>query len=149
MHPVSPKLARVRLISNGIYMAICLIAALAAVYFWGTWWWIAVGVVVAWTIWLAWLIPAQVRRMAWLETEDELLITKGKVWHKFTIVPYGRIQFVDVEAGPIARAFGLKKVELHTASAGTDATVVGLEAEVADALRERLTIRARERMSGL
>ena len=46
--------------------------------------------------------------MGWLETDDELLITRGKLWHSFTVVPYGRIQFVDVTSGPIDRALGLK-----------------------------------------
>ena len=96
-----------------------------------------------------WLIPAQVRNMGWLETDDELLITRGKLWYTFTVVPYGRIQFVDVTSGPIDRALGLKKLQLHTASASTDATIKGLEAPLADALRTRLAHQARERMSGL
>ena len=44
---------------------------------------------------------------------------------------------------------GLKKVKLHTASPSSDATIPGLVAADADALRERLAIKARERMSGL
>ena len=44
---------------------------------------------------------------------------------------------------------GLKGVSLHTASATSDATIPGLPAAEADALRERLAINARERMSGL
>src|SRR5699024_5463731 len=87
--------------------------------------------------------------MGWQETDDELLITKGRLWHRFTVVPYGRIQFVDVSSGPIARMYGLKTVKLHTASAGTDATIKGLEADTADTLRARLPDKARERMSGL
>ena len=150
MRPVSPQLTRVRLISAAIWIVILTIAAVALSLFnGGGWWWLTLAGVSVLALWLAWLIPAQVRNMAWLETEDELLITKGKLWHKFTVVPYGRIQFVDVTAGPIARAFGLKAVELHTASAGTDAEIKGLDAAEADALRERLTERARERMSGL
>lgn len=87
--------------------------------------------------------------LGWRETEEELLLTRGRLWHRFTVVPYGRIQFVNVTAGPIERAFGLKQVNLHTASATTDTTLPGLEAKVADALRERLTVMARERISGL
>ncbi len=83
------------------------------------------------------------------EDLDELLITKGKLWHTFTVVPYGRIQFVDVTAGPLERAFGMKQVQLHTASASSDSTIQGLPAAEADALRERLAVKARERMSGL
>lgn len=149
MHPVSRKLATVRLISLAIWITLLFIASGVAVYFGGRWWWGAVAAVAALALWLAWLIPAQVRNLGWLETEDELLVTKGKLWHTFTVVPYGRIQFVDVTAGPIQRMFGLKSLHLHTASSSSDATVKGLEAEVADALRERLAVKARERMSGL
>lgn len=101
------------------------------------------------SVWLIWLIPAQVRLLGWLETDDELLITKGRLWHTFTVVPYGRIQYVDVTNGPIERWLGMKTVTLNTASATSDSTVEGLPAEVADQLRERLADKARERMSGL
>ena len=43
----------------------------------------------------------------------------------------------------------MKTVKLNTASATTDSSVKGLPADVADALRDRLAIKARERMSGL
>ncbi len=150
MNPVSGKLARVRLTTAAIWLGLALAIALAVTLLTGwQWGWVAVAAVVVLMLWLAWLIPAQVKNLRWFETPDELLITKGKLWHTFTVVPYGRIQFVDVTAGPIARACGLKKVELHTASSSSDASVPGLPAEVADELRERLMVQARERMSGL
>lgn len=107
----------------------------------------AAGVLAA--AWVLWLVPRQVRRLGWLETEDELLISKGRMWHTFTVVPYGRIQYVDVTAGPLAQAFGLQTVTLNTASSTSDARVPGLPREEATELRRRLALRARERMSGL
>ena len=56
---------------------------------------------------------------------------------------------MDVSAGPIDKLFGLKNVKLHTASSSSDSDVPGLEAADADALRQRLSEKARERMSGL
>lgn len=149
MNPVSPDLTNARYIVNLSWMAILAIGAGIAGYFLHWSFYIAAGVFVALIFWLLWLIPSQVKLMGWQETDDELLITKGRLWHRFTVVPYGRIQFVDVSSGPIARMYGLKTVKLHTASAGTDATIKGLESETADALRERLAEKARERMSGL
>jgi membrane protein YdbS with pleckstrin-like domain len=111
--------------------------------------WAVAAVLVALFLWQLWLIPAQASRTRWLETGDELLITKGRLWWTFTVVPYGRIQYVDVTSGPVERAFGLKRVKLHTASSTSDSTVVGLSARDADALRDRLAAAARERMSGL
>ena len=43
-------------------------------------------------------------------------------------MPYGRMQFVDVTAGPFERSFGLATVRLHTAAAASDARIPGLEA---------------------
>lgn len=149
LNPVSPKLVKARYLSMLIWLGIPLIGFIVAALLWTKWMWIGVGVTAAFMLWLVWLIPAQVKLMGWLETDDELLIKKGKLWHTFTVVPYGRIQFVDVTAGPIENALGLKSVELHTASATSESEVRGLPADVADALRERLTEKARERMSGL
>lgn len=149
LNPVSPKLVTARYISAGIWLGIPFVVCVVLALVWSTWWWIGAGVTGALLLWLAWLIPAQVKLMGWLETEEELLLKKGKLWHTFTVVPYGRIQFVDVTAGPIENALGLKSVELHTASATSDSEISGLLAAEADALRDRLAVKARERMSGL
>jgi len=57
---------------------------------------------------------------------------------RVTVVPYGRMQFVDVSAGPFERAFGLATVRLHTAAAATDARIPGLPAHEAARLRDQL-----------
>ena len=149
MNPVSPSLTTARYISSLSWDIILAALAAAAAYFWWDWlYWVA-GAFIVWALYELWLIPAQVKNLGWQETADELLVTRGKIWHTFTVVPYGRIQFVDVTAGPVERAMGLKKVQLHTASHSSDATIPGLLAADADALRERLAVKARERMSGL
>lgn len=149
LNPVSQALVKARYINAAIWLIALALNVVALGLFWVSWWYWGLIVIAAFGAWLAWLIPAQVRNMGWLETDDELLITRGKLWHTFTVVPYGRIQFVDVTAGPIQRWLGIKKLQLHTASATTDATVKGLPAQTADQLRERLAVKARERMSGL
>lgn len=149
MNPVSPKLTTARYLTRIPWLLISAIVFGVLGVFVSSWFYAGVIVVAVILIWQLWLIPQQVKRLGWLETSDELLITKGKLWHTFTVVPYGRIQFVDVTAGPLERAFGMKQVQLHTASASSDSTIQGLPAAEADALRERLAIKARERMSGL
>jgi len=54
-------------------------------------------------------------------------------------VPYGRLQFVDVTAGPLARAFGFATVTLHPASTSTAAAIPGVPLDEAARLRNRLT----------
>ncbi|ANE05254.1 PH domain-containing protein [Corynebacterium crudilactis] len=149
MNPVSPKLTTARYLARLPWLAVSAIVFGVLGFFVSSWFYAGVAVMVVLTAWQIWLIPQQVKRLGWLETSDELLITKGKLWHSFTVVPYGRIQFVDVTAGPLDRIFGMKKVQLHTASASSDSTIEGLPALEADTLRERLAEKARERMSGL
>lgn len=146
---MSPKLTTARYLTRVPWLLISAIVFGVLGVFVSSWFYAGAIVVAVILIWQLWLIPQQVKRLGWLETSDELLITKGKLWHTFTVVPYGRIQFVDVTAGPLERAFGMKQVQLHTASASSDSTIQGLPAAEADALRERLAVKARERMSGL
>ncbi|WIM71414.1 PH domain-containing protein [Corynebacterium suedekumii] len=149
MNPVSPKLTTARYLGRLPWILLPAIGFAVAAWLWTPWLWIGAGIFLALFLWQLWLIPAQVKLLGWQETEDELLITKGRLWHTFTVVPYGRIQFVDVTAGPIERSLGMKTLELHTASASSDSSVQGLPADTADALRDRLAVKARERMSGL
>lgn len=149
MHPVSPKLTQARYLGVLPWLIIPALVLVVVAWRWWAWAWVGAGVLAALTLWQLWLIPAQVRRLGWQETDHELLIRKGKLWHTLTVVPYGRIQFVDVSSGPVSRKLGMKTIELHTASASSDSSIPGLPAATADALRGRLAEKARERMSGL
>lgn len=100
-------------------------------------------------IWLWWLIGRRVRSYAYCERESDLLVTSGILFRRLVIVPYGRMQLVDVTAGPIDRAFGVTTVQIHTAAATTDAAIPGLVPEVAAAVRDRLANRGESRAAGL
>jgi membrane protein YdbS with pleckstrin-like domain len=79
------------------------------------------------------------RSWGYAENDDDLLVTSGVMFKRLVAIPYGRMQFVDVEAGPLARAYGVATVTLHTASAETAADIPGLPAAEATRLRNRLT----------
>ncbi len=99
---------------------------------------------------LAWFsIGRNWRSWGYVERVDDLLVTHGAMFRKLTVVPYGRMQLVDVEAGPIERLFGLVRVKLHTAAATTDAEVCGLTPDLAGALRDRLTALGEAHAAGL
>lgn len=87
----------------------------------------------------AWVVLRR-RYLAWgyLERDEDLLVRRGVLVRRLTVVPYGRMQLVDVSAGPVDRAFGLATVELHTAAARTDARIPGLAYAEAERLRDRL-----------
>ena len=150
MNRVSPKLAWPKMVGNFMSMVLlCGILYLCWLRWDGLVFLIPLCVFGVFFIWQFFLIPFQVRNMGWLETEDELILSTGKWFHTITVIPYGRIQFVDVESGPVGRALGLKELKVHTASNSSNSDLPGLLAADADALRDRLAVKARERMSGL
>ena len=100
-------------------------------------------------VWLWWLIGRRVRSFGYAERGDDLLVTSGIMFRRLVIVPYGRMQLVDVTAGPIDRWLGITTLQLHTAAATTDASIPGLEPDVAAALRDRLARRGEARSAGL
>lgn len=98
------------------------------------------------------LLVADIRRYeAWgyLEREDDLLVRRGVLVLRTSVVPYGRMQYVDVTAGPLERRVGLATVTLHTAAAATDAAIPGLLTAEADRLRDRLAALGEARQAGV
>jgi uncharacterized protein len=89
------------------------------------------------------------RSWRYAEREDDLLISRGVLWRELTVVPYGRMQLVEVTSGPVERRYGLARLQLHTAAATTDAEIPGLVPEEAERLRDRLTELGGSRSAGL
>ena len=89
------------------------------------------------------------RSWGYIEAEDDLVVTGGVLFRRLVAVPYGRMQFVDVQAGPLDQRFGIASVTLHTASTETAATIPGLPAAEAARLRDRLTEMGESHGAGL
>ena len=107
---------------------------------------VAVAVAIA----SAWLIErGRYRSWGYAERDADLIVQRGLMIHKLSVVPYGRMQFIDVVAGPVDRLFGLATVQLHTAAAATDARIPGLLRADADQLRDRLAAVGESRATGL
>ena len=99
---------------------------------------------------VAWLVErGRYRSWGYAERDDDLIVTRGLLFRRVSVVPYGRMQFIDVTAGPVDRAFGLATVQLHTAAAATDARIPGLDRADADALRDRLATVGEAKATGL
>ncbi len=155
---VSPKLISVRLIERGIGALIAVIVASLplALKLLGPWadfpgWlaWTLAAVVLLAMLWRLVLIPRQVRAIGFAERDDDLLIRGGIFFQRVMVVPYGRMQYVDVSVGPLERAFGLASVKMHTASASTNAVLEGLPAHEAARLREQLSALGEAKLAGL
>ncbi len=107
---------------------------------------VALGAVLAWA-W--WLIGRNAARWGYAELDEELYITRGALFRRLVVVPYGRMQYVDVQSGPIEQLNGIATVQMHTASPGTTAVIPGLPAEDAARLRDRLTALGEAQAAGL
>jgi membrane protein YdbS with pleckstrin-like domain len=91
----------------------------------------------------------RVRAWRYAEREDDLLVQRGLLFSRLSVVPYGRMQFIDVTAGPFERSFGLATVRMHTAAAASDARIPGLSRAEAARLRDRLAELGEAQAAGL
>jgi membrane protein YdbS with pleckstrin-like domain len=100
-------------------------------------------------LWAAWVVGRQVSAISWVELEEEIVIRKGRLFRTLVSVPYGRLQYVDIQSGPLARAFGIASCEIHTASPESGGSLPGLPVAEAEALRARLAARGEAQRAGL
>jgi membrane protein YdbS with pleckstrin-like domain len=148
--PVSAKLITVELISRLTFALIVLLGLLIGRSFAPHWLWTAgMAAMVVLTVWRCVITVRAVRAWGYAERANDLLVRHGLLVRRLSIVPYARMQYVDVTAGPLERAFGLQTVQLHTAAAASDARVPGLPTAEAARLRDRLTALGEDRAEGL
>ncbi|MXO64290.1 PH domain-containing protein [Altericroceibacterium endophyticum] len=70
---------------------------------------------------------------------DRLRIVKGFLFYSDTVVPFGRVQHIDLTRGPLERFLGLATLILHTAGThNASITLPGLAQEDAEAMRETI-----------
>ncbi|MGO4957034.1 PH domain-containing protein [Luteococcus sp. Sow4_B9] len=150
-HPLSPRYLTMKRLMILIVWPILLLPACAALGWFHEWWSGAVlAALCAGWIFYRWHRMGRVyRQWGYAERETDLYIREGLMWRRLTVVPYGRMQVVTVNSGPIERHFGLATVTLETASAGTDATIPGLPQADADMLRDRLSQLGEQQAVGL
>jgi hypothetical protein len=150
LHP-SPKLGALRHCETlaatvVVLLAICLPLALTGQH-------LAAGIAAAVVLVAGTLTDVLLQRRvaAWgfCERADDLLVRRGLMVRRLSLVPYGRMQFVDVSAGPLERSFGLATLRLHTAAAASDARIPGLPRAEAERLRDQLSTLGGARMAGL
>ena len=99
---------------------------------------------------LGWrLVSRNAAAWAYAERDDDLFVRRGVAFRRIAVVPYGRMQLVDVTAGPLQRMHGIATVHLHTASPDTTARIPGLTPAEAARLRDRLTARGEAQAAGL
>jgi membrane protein YdbS with pleckstrin-like domain len=149
---VSPRLVTARRISLALWYLLVVVVVVVLVVVPAVPRWIPVAVGVAALVvfvWAWWLIGRRCRSWGYAERADDLMVTRGILFRRLVVVPYGRMQLVDLKAGPIDRWLGITTLQLHTAAATTDAAIPGLPPDVAGGLRDRLAALGEQRTAGL
>lgn len=83
------------------------------------------------------------RHLGYRLTEKLLQVVRGWMFHTDTVVPFVRVQHIDVTRGPVEKLFGTATLVVHTA--GTHNSVVNVPglapetaAEIRDVIREHV-----------
>ncbi|MFY8048161.1 MAG: PH domain-containing protein [Erythrobacter sp.] len=70
---------------------------------------------------------------------DRLRVVRGLLFRSDTVVPFGRVQHIDVHQGPLERFFGIATLTLHTAgNHNAGVALPGLGEELAREMREEI-----------
>jgi len=96
-----------------------------------------------------WFVRNRFQAWGYLERDEDLEVRRGVMVQRLSVVPYGRMQFVEITTGPVERLFGLATVKLHTAAAASDARIPGLHPDEAARLRDRLAALGEAKAAGL
>lgn len=94
-------------------------------------------------------IPLRVRAMRYVLRADDFVFQRGVIFRRQVAVPYGRLQLIDINRGPLARMLGLAEVRLVTAAATTAISIPGVVLATAHELRDTLIALAESRRAGL
>lgn len=151
-HGLSPRYIAVRRITAIAANVVVWGVLVAAALLWSPvpWLiWVILAVGIPWTTWRIWRVGRWVRSWGWAERDADLCIRHGLWFKRLVVIPFGRMQLVDVKAGPLLRWRRLASVQLVTAAVQTNAVIPGLSFEDATQLRDRLIERADTDGSGL
>jgi uncharacterized protein len=109
---------------------------------------VGLGLVVVGLLWERFL-ARRVAAWGYAERRDDLMVKRGVLIRRQSVIPYGRMQFIDVTAGPVERSLGLATLRMHTAAAASDARIPGLDKADAAKLRDQLAALGEAQAAGL
>ena len=111
---------------------------------------VVVAVFGLWGLWWILTTPRRTRALGYALESNHLMARRGIVFRSMSSMPYGRIQYVDVDSGPLERMCGVARLTVRTAGTTTGTMVLfGIPLNVAEELRTDLVRRADERMAAL
>lgn len=147
--PVSASLVTARTITLLAWLVPIVVALTVMAVTLSAWLWVPAVAVLLIIVWGLWLIRRQVTAMSYIELAEDLVIRKGRLFRQVSSIPFGRLQYVDLQSGPLERKLGMATLQIYTASPSTSATIPGLPIETAEQMRERLMERGEAQRAGL
>jgi hypothetical protein len=103
------------------------------------------GAVLLLAAWVMLMPRRKYRSWGYHLAEDELHIQHGLWTRARTVVPFGRVQHIDVTQGPLERRFGLGTLVLHTAGTRSSAVdLPGLDHNEAGRIRDQIRAKIRQ-----
>lgn len=152
---VSRDLIKARFVANipwwAFFLALCIAwAVVISMFDWSPWWhllavplYLLLAQSIAFT-------PRRVRALGYATRENDVLYRSGIMFRSLSVMPYGRIQDVEIEEGPIERRFGLSSVTLKSAGGmSSNMTIPGLRREESERIRDLVTREASAKMAAL
>lgn len=147
LHPRQVTLLRIRFaIAGAVLAALLLVGELVAAEAnplpFGT----ALGAGLVLILIGVWRMPMR-RYAAWgyRMEEDELAVRHGLLVRALSLVPFGRVQHIDLAQGPLERALGLATLVLNTAGTrGAAVRLPGLAQADAERIRDHIRGKIRQ-----
>ena len=147
LHPRQVTLLRIRFAIAGAVLAVVLlvgelVASEANPLPFGT----ALGAGLVLILIGVWRMPMR-RYAAWgyRMEEDELAVRHGLLVRALSLVPFGRVQHIDLAQGPLERALGLATLVLNTAGTrGAAVRLPGLAQADAERIRDHIRGKIRQ-----
>ena len=140
-HPLAPNALKARYWANGLIVACFFLLGMSILPpVFSRLWWLGILIILAASAGLfagsRWLIR---KRFDWegyaLRTHD-IIHRHGYFWRIQTIVPYTRVQHVEIAQGPIAKRFGISTIRVFTAGgSNSDLNISGIQPEEAHRIK--------------
>lgn len=137
LDPAYKSMVRLQLSIAALVLLIAATIAEVAIPGWTGAVWVPALLVVAYA-----LIRVPLRRYharGYSLAKERLRVVRGVIFRADTVVPFGRVQHIDVGQGPLERMFGLATLTVHTAGThNASVSLPGLRQADATAMREEI-----------
>lgn len=141
--PLAQQAKLESIVSTLIFWLPVAIATLAVLYFYLklalTIWLLCCGAVTVVLLLLLYFAIKDVAMTGFALREQDFVLKRGVIWRKLTVVPFNRIQHIELQRGPIERKLELATLKLYTAGgSGSDLDISGLNAQQAKQLKQHI-----------